>query len=347
MMPEADLNALAADIAGHGLQEPIVTYEGKILDGRNRYVACFMQDIEPEYTEYGGDDPLGYVISLNLHRRHLTSSQRAAIAIEAGELVGRLEEEAKERQGTRTDLDLFQRFEKGEPRHTAKTVAGLFDTNIQYYQDAKRIKQEAPELLEQVRTGEMNIPQARREIVRREREALPEPPPLPQGKYRCIVIDPPWPMKRIEREVRPNQPQELDYPVMTLAEIEALPIASLADESGCHVYLWTTHKYLPAALGLFESWGVKYQCLMTWVKPTGMTPYSWMYNTEHVLFGRIGSLRLDRLGLKLAFSAPAVRHSQKPDVFYELAAEASPEPRLELFARREREGFTVWGNEVS
>lgn len=181
------------------------------------------------------------------------------------------------------------------------------------------------------------------------RERKPEPalvPDLPAGKYRCIVIDPPWPMQKIEREERPRQGDVLDYPVMSLEEIAALPVAELADEAGCHVYLWVTQKYLPEGLRLFEAWGVKYQCLLTWVKPTGMTPYSWMYNTEHVLFGRIGSLQLDRLGLKLAFEAPVIKHSQKPDVFYERVVQASPGPRIDMFARHTHNGFTAWGNEI-
>jgi len=82
MMGEAELTALAEDIAEHGLLEPIIIHEDKILDGRNRYVACFMKEIEPEYEEYTGnnDDLLNYVISLNLKRRHLSESQRAMVA---------------------------------------------------------------------------------------------------------------------------------------------------------------------------------------------------------------------------------------------------------------------------
>jgi len=183
-------------------------------------------------------------------------------------------------------------------------------------------------------------------IARRDKPESAETPPTPDGRYRCIVLDPPWPMEKIERTERAHQGDTLDYPIMSLEEIADLPMPDLVDPSGCHVYLWVTHRFLPDGLDLFEHWGVRYQCVMTWVKPTGITPYSWMYNTEHVLFGRIGSLRLERMGLKLAFEAPVVRHSQKPDVFYDLVREASPEPRLELFARTTREGFVVWGNEV-
>ncbi len=174
----------------------------------------------------------------------------------------------------------------------------------------------------------------------------PKTPPLPEGKYRCIVVDPPWPVSKIEREARPRQGHDLDYPTMSLEEIGALDVASLADPNGCHLYLWTTQKYLPDALDIASGWGFGYQCLMTWVKPTGMTPYSWMYNTEHVIFAHVGDLRLAQLGLKLSFEAPIAGHSVKPDVFYDRVARASPGPHLEMFARRQRAGWQVWGNEV-
>jgi N6-adenosine-specific RNA methylase IME4 len=180
----------------------------------------------------------------------------------------------------------------------------------------------------------------------RRMEAAPSPA-APTGKYAAIVIDPPWPVQKIVREERPNQHESLDYPVMSLEEIAALPVPALADDIGCHLYLWVTHKFLPAGLQLVEAWGFRYQCLMTWVKPTGMTPYSWMYNTEHVIFARRGSLDLARMGLKLSFEAPVTRHSEKPQIFYDRVVAASPGPRLEMFARSPREGFFVWGNEVA
>jgi len=82
LLPETELLELAADIAANGLVEPIVLYDGKILDGRNRYLACIEAKVEPHYEAWRGDDPLAYVVSKNLKRRHLSKEQQKAIMIE-------------------------------------------------------------------------------------------------------------------------------------------------------------------------------------------------------------------------------------------------------------------------
>ena len=347
-MTEDEFGALVADIHQNGLRQPILLHpDGSILDGRHRWRA--IDDLagrgviaEPRFQEWDGcGDLVSLIHSLNFYRRHLSVSQKACIGVGY-----KRELQQTVRQGQRTDLTSGN-ITGSDTRETAAAKVGVSGKVVDI---AERISEAAPDLFANMQAGEISVWDAQREVKRRavdraRQELKDNPIPLPSGTYRCIVIDPPWPIEKIEREARPNQSSALDYPTMTLEEIEALPIADMASLEGCHVYLWVTQKFLREGFRLFEAWGVRYQCLMTWVKPTGMTPYSWMYNTEHILFGRVGSLPLERMGLKLSLDAPATGHSVKPAAFYERVSEASPPPRIELFARAPRPGFDGWGNE--
>ena len=168
---------------------------------------------------------------------------------------------------------------------------------------------------------------------------------LPEGKFRTLVVDPPWQMEKIERDERPNQ-HGFDYQTMDVEQIAEFPVIPRLAAEDSHLYLWTTHKYLPHAFGIAESWGFKYECLITWRKNVGFTPFSWMRTTEFALFCRRGNLDLIRLGKRLDFEAKQRQHSRKPDEFYDLIAEVSPVPRVDIFSREDRKGFDSWGNEV-
>ena len=344
-MQADEWQAFRDDIAERGIQVPIeIAPDWTILDGRHRWRAAQelgLSDVPVRVVN--PPDPIAYMAKAAILRRHLTNGQRAALAVL---YLPKLEEEAKGRQGERRDLNIVEIIPQSEPPRSRDQAAEVFGVNPHYVSDAKRLQQDAPDVFEQVKAGTMTLPEAKQERKKRDRAAIQELPKplLPAGKYRALVIDPPWPMEKIMRDVRPNQ-VTMDYPTMTIDEIAALPIPDLFDANGCHVYLWTTHRFLPDALRLFDAWGVRYQCMMTWVKNVGFTPYSWMYSTEHVLFGRIGSLDLTRKGLRLDFEGKVREHSRKPDIFYDLVQQASPGPRLDMFSREAREGFSQWGNE--
>jgi N6-adenosine-specific RNA methylase IME4 len=184
------------------------------------------------------------------------------------------------------------------------------------------------------------------ELARHDRPASVNTPPLPGRRYACIVVDPPWPMRKSERTAHPWQGRTLDYPTMTVDRIATeSPVCDLADD-GCHLYLWVTHRFLPAGLRLVEKWGFRYHCLMTWRKPSGFTPFSWMFDTEHVIFATRGSLKVARRGLRVSFDEPVSGHSTKPEVFYDRVRLASPGPRIDLYARSTHSGFDAWGAEI-
>lgn len=168
MASERELLDMATDIGASGLLDEIVMADGLILDGRNRWVACQLARVEPKVTAWDGQGSrMDFVLSKNLHRRHLDAGQKAAAAAEAMPIY---EAEAKERQGTRSDLvELIPPSDSGKARDFA---AEQFDVNPRYVQDAKRFKDNSPEVFDRVKSGEWSIPQARQ--AERIQAAAPE-----------------------------------------------------------------------------------------------------------------------------------------------------------------------------
>lgn len=364
MMTASEYAGLLVDIRENGQREPIWTYQGKIIDGRNRYQVCVELGIPVRSQEWDGQGSLTkFVVSLNLVRRHLNESQRGMVAdriaqlrrganrwVDASIEASTAQEEAAEimNVGRSTVQRARQVNEDGIPELSDAVWAGT--TSVSAAALVAELGQE--EQREVIAKGEAEILAAAKQIRQRKAEENAQRNAekkarileLPRDKYRCIVIDPPWEMAKIERDERPNQ-VGFDYPTMNEADLMKFPLPDFAADD-CHLYLWTTHKHLPLAFRLAEHWGFRYQCLMTWVKNVGMTPFSWMYSTEHVLFCRRGSLELERMGLRLDFAAKVREHSRKPDEFYGLVAQASPGPRIDIFSREAREGFEAWGNEA-
>jgi len=143
-----DFDLFVDDIKKNGQKEPIILFDGEILDGINRYRACKKLDVEPKTKTYTGTDPLGYVISVNIRRRHLSESQRAMLATE---MLPEFEKKAKERQGKRNDLtsslikdnvNKENKKKNKEIKHgTASEEAGKqFGVSASSVQRAKKIK---------------------------------------------------------------------------------------------------------------------------------------------------------------------------------------------------------------
>jgi DNA modification methylase/ParB-like chromosome segregation protein Spo0J len=192
MMGEDDFRALKEDIAANGLREPIWTHEQQIIDGRNRLRACQELGVRPRFQEWDRRGSLvSFVVSLNFHRRHLTASQRAACAAEFEERLGI---EAKERQRLNAKATTAERkiatpnettkptkvaflppspsekVERPKPQPKSREqAAATFNTSPRYVQDAKTVKTKAPDLHEKVKTGEITVFQAKRQVKDQEK----------------------------------------------------------------------------------------------------------------------------------------------------------------------------------
>jgi len=150
-----EFEMLCKDIKENGQNEPVIMFHGEILDGVNRTRACQELGIEPITKEYEGDDPLKYVISSNIRRRHLDTSQRAMLATE---MLPEFEAEARSRHGKNgsVDPDVLVVNEQGEAR-ARDQVGKVFGVSGVSVRRAKRVKEEAPEKVEEIIKGKTTV----------------------------------------------------------------------------------------------------------------------------------------------------------------------------------------------
>ena len=174
-------------------------------------------------------------------------------------------------------------------------------------------------------------------------------------KYKTIYADPPWQFQNRTGKVAPEHKRLARYQTMKLEEIKALPIGKIAAEKS-HLYLWVPNALLPQGLEVMRAWGFEYKTNIIWEKvrkdgmPDGRGVGFYFRNvTEILLFGIKGeknrTLDPGRSQVNL-IRAMKREHSRKPDEFVSLIEECSPGPYLELFARGNREGWDMWGNQA-
>ena len=378
-----DLQSLADSIQELGLLQPVgLTHDFELIWGHRRLEAfkllgresipCRIIDI---------DDKVHGEYAENEIRKDFTVSERKSISEEKERrlnkrngsnqhkrkheegcqisdnppVIGRSDDEAAKAGGFGS-RDTYHKVKKAVDHGSASLVSALDDgkVSINTAADIATLPPQEQDVI--VSLGEKAILMAAKEIrakKAKERQAANErirqqtlATPPPDGQYRCIVIDPPWPMQKIERDQRPNQTTELDYPVMTMEELIVMDLPA-ADE--CHLYLWTTQRFIWAAKDMLETWGFKHLAVMVWHKAGGFQPAGLpQYNCEFVLLGRKGGLEFTTTKqFPLCFEAPRREHSRKPDAFYDLVKRVSPCPRIDVFSREPREGFDQYGAEIN
>jgi N6-adenosine-specific RNA methylase IME4 len=368
----AEFDELVADIRQHGLHEPIVIYEDKILDGRNQLRACQVAGVEPTFTVYTGDDPVAYVISLNLRRRHLDESQRAMVAAKLA-ILGHGGDRSSGKfaacsvptqQEAATLLNISERTvrsarevqEHGSPELVSAVERGA--VSVAAAADVATLP--AQEQQEIVARGEREILRAALEIRQRKGEirraarierlievSKGNAPLGLEQKYPIILADPPW---RYEHPTfGSSRDIEEHYPTLELEEICALPVAALAAESAL-LFLWVPPPKLEEAFQVIAAWGFDYRTGIVWVKHSiGMGNYV-RQRCEHLLIARRGEFPTPAPAQRpdSVIEAPRREHSRKPDEAYELIERMYPElPKIELFARQARAKWRQWGNEIA
>ena len=173
-------------------------------------------------------------------------------------------------------------------------------------------------------------------------------------KYKTIVADPPWKYGKWgvgskKAMVQTKEAEPMPYVTMSVEDICNLPVGDLAEDN-CDLYLWTTQKYLPDAFTVMKAWGFKYCQTLTWCKAPMGTGQGGLFcpTNEFLLLGRKGKMPKDKKRIDSTWwqIKRQQKHSKKPEFFQDLIETVSDSPRLEMFARRERDGWDVFGNEV-
>lgn len=362
-MQEQEFAELKEDIRINGQQMPILTFGGKVVDGRHRLRACLELGIIPRFEEIqaANDSIWKTVVSINLHRRHLTEGQRALI-------------------GARLTNSAI-----GSNQHTAgavsqtKVAADLGISVDSVSRGKKVLKHGIPELVEAVSSGRLNITSAAKlaelakedqsqlnfddikaiqdaskainkakfEVRRQERlqaieakRANNKPLTSALGNFGVVVADPPWDYLS----------SSVPYPVMTLQEICDMPVKDICAEDAV-LFLWCSSSLLPDALQVVDAWGFTFKTSAVWDKSeSGAIQGAYVRQAHETLL-----IATRGQPPAVPFSArppsvlkyPRTEHSRKPvEVFDLINAMYEELPKAELFCRGTPfPGFAGWGNE--
>lgn len=330
LMQGDEYKQLVEDIKLHGLREPIWLHDNKIIDGRNRYKACLDAGVTPEFVEWDKQGSLvAFVVSLNLHRRHLDESQRALVGAKIKPLF---EEEAKKRQlvlaGSRpnSQIDLSANLRQGEKAKSSEQAAQAVNVSPRSVENASKVLREGtPELVQAVEQGQVAVSTAaliaeapaheQKEIVAKgEKEILKAAKEIRAQK------------EEIRREERINKIADISknnlplengiglfpviycdpawqysahsdpaddienhYPTMPLSEIMALPLQDIATPDAI-LFLWATSPLLEDALKVISAWGFTYKTSAVWDKEIMGMGYYFRIQHELLLVATKGQM---------------------------------------------------------
>lgn len=365
MLAGEEAREFNAKVKADGVRVPVVLFEGKILDGRNRRRAAQLAGIMCPAEEYVGADALRYVIALNLDRRHLTESQRAMVAAEAeGFMHG----------GAR-------RGEKLNAAMKREAAAKLVNVAPRSVARAAKVKAKgSPELVEAVRQGKVavsaaaqavDLPEAdqkhiiaelsagrastAKKVLKRGRVKVRNEKLAanivkePTRQYAVILTDDEW-----KHETWSEQGQDraavMHYPVSDLEVLKARQLPAFKDAIN---YMWSVVPFQPEAYEVMKARGFTYRSQFVWHKTPGRLGLGYWSRIEHelLLIGTRGEVPCPAPGdnERSVQPLPKGKHSAKPERFYEIIEKyhaALAGHFIEFNARVRRRGWSAWGNEI-
>jgi N6-adenosine-specific RNA methylase IME4 len=341
-----DLGPLVRSIEEVGLLHPVVvTPDGRLVAGQRRLEAW-------KRTRYGAEPIPVRVLDLadvvraeydeNARRLDFTPSELVAVERALRPLVA-----TPVGRPPKNGANLAP-FPRGKTRDKVAAFGGVSHGTLDKAREVVEAAEAEPEkyapLVEEMdRTRRVSGVFKKLRVARVAERIRAEPLPLPGGRYRVIVADPPW-----MYDVRADDPGHRvagPYPRMTIEAIRALPVGQLAQDD-CVLWLWTTNAHLEVAFGVARAWGFEPKSVQTWGKDR-MGAGQWLRGqTEHCLFATRGRPTVVLTNQTTLLLAPVREHSRKPERFYAQVEQMCPGSKVDLFAREARPGWDSWGAEA-
>lgn len=377
LMVGEEFHSLIEDIRRQNLLEPIKLYEGKILDGRNRYKACLEAGKEPCFVDLPEDiNPWEYVWSENAERRHLQEGQKAIIrlfqlgASEVWEGEKQRRKEEANRKRSEAVAEVAARRERTEAGTFAPspvspdTGLGDNDKPDDYERERTQVAKatgvgeatagralavyhKRSDLAEKVRKGDISLNEASR--LMKKDEVASKIGKLPEGKFRVIYADPPWKYDSGGPGIDQYGPAERHYPSMSISELCAMDVKSRAADDAV-LFLWVTSPMLAECWEVILAWGFIYKASFIWNKIRHNYGHYNSVRHELLLVCTKGSCVPDNNTLlNSVVSIQRGEHSEKPEEFrrmIEVMYKGDERTRLEIFARKKILGWTCYGNEM-
>ena len=357
-LTKEEFKQLENNCMSEGIREKILTWNGFIIDGHNRYEIATRWDLdfETENKHFESEEAVKEWMILNqFGRRNLSNYQRSVLALELEEVFSlKAKEKQKEAGGA-----VRQKSDKAVI-DTKKELSKVASVSHDTIAKVKKIQEKAPEEVKaKLRTGEVSINAAYKEIKKEEKKLIrlekieeikteiAKGLKAPNGLYDVIAIDPPW--EYSERGGSSSKSFDddgnrggVDYPTMTVNELKKINIPCKDDSV---IYLWTTHAFLRDAFDLLEAWGYTYKATIVWDKVSMGMGRNIRMQVEFCLLATKGKPMLDGSGERDIITEPRRQHSRKPEAFYTKVENMTAGYKLDYFAREQRDGWFTYGAE--
>lgn len=345
---------LEENILNEGIRESIITWQGIIIDGHNRFKIAekhnlIFNTIEKEFADR--EAVKDWIDKNQLGRRNLTDDQRIII-------IGRRYNREKERRGG----DRGNQYVAKDQIDTLPTADRLSDEykvsapTVKRYGKTVEELEKNPENFQAVWNSEKKITdikkeekvKARQEQIEEIKKKIENEPMDTSGEFDVIAIDPPWAYSEkggfsSEQHDPESNRGGVDYPTMTIEQIGNITLPLKEDAV---VFLWTTHAFLRDSFELLDKWGLKYKAVVTWDKEKMGMGRTIRLQCEFCLIGVKGKPIIQGSGERDIIRESRREHSRKPEAFYSMVDRMTVGRKLDYFSREYREGWISYGAET-